>query len=158
MAEDTSSNTLYTGRNIHTLITLGLITKTYMPPMHFQTSIFQTLLRLDNLQYKEAIEILQTNFHPHFTLASYTYYYHPSLQQILQIFDNDLITQFFAPQISQTDPLKHILALLSLAMSCSSSPISIPSHSLSLDNSTGNTPYIITSPPPESITSTTSSE
>jgi len=32
--------------------------------------------------------------------------------------------------------------------SCLSSPIFIPSHSLSPTNNTGNTPYIITSPPP----------
>jgi len=38
-------------------------------------------------------------------------------------------------------------------MSCSSSPIFIPSHSSSPMNSTGNTPYIVTSPPPDSSTS-----
>jgi len=38
-------------------------------------------------------------------------------------------------------------------MSCLSSPIFIPSHSLSPVNSAGNTPYIITSPPPDSPTS-----
>ena len=38
-------------------------------------------------------------------------------------------------------------------MSCSSSPIFIPSRSSSPANSTGNTPYIVTSPPPDSPTS-----
>ena len=38
-------------------------------------------------------------------------------------------------------------------MSRSSSPIFIPSHSSSPANSTGNTPYVITSPPPDSPTS-----
>ena len=57
MAEDTSSNTLCIGRVIHTLMTPGLITRTYMPQMHSQIFIFQTPLQLDNLQYKETIEI-----------------------------------------------------------------------------------------------------
>jgi len=51
MVKDTSSNTLCIGKATHTLTTPGLITKTYMPPMHCQTSIFQTLLQLDDLQY-----------------------------------------------------------------------------------------------------------
>jgi len=38
-------------------------------------------------------------------------------------------------------------------MSCSSSPIFVPSHSSSPTNSTGNTPYVITSPPLDSPTS-----
>jgi len=38
-------------------------------------------------------------------------------------------------------------------MSCSSSPIFIPSRSSSPINSVGNTPYLITSPPPDSPTS-----
>jgi len=38
-------------------------------------------------------------------------------------------------------------------MSCSSSPIFIPSRSSSPANSAGNTPYIVTSPPPDSPTS-----
>jgi len=38
-------------------------------------------------------------------------------------------------------------------MSCSSSPIFIPSCSLSPVNSASNTPYVITSPPPDSPTS-----
>jgi len=37
-------------------------------------------------------------------------------------------------------------------MSCSSSPIFIPSHSTSPINSAGNTPYIVNSPPPDSPT------
>ena len=37
-------------------------------------------------------------------------------------------------------------------MSCSSSPIFIPSRSLSLIDSAGNTPYLVTSPPPDSPT------
>ena len=38
-------------------------------------------------------------------------------------------------------------------MSCLSSPIFILSHSSSPANSTGNTPYVVTSPPPDSPTS-----
>jgi len=38
MAEDKNFNTLCTGRAIHTPTTPGLITKTYMLPMHWQTS------------------------------------------------------------------------------------------------------------------------
>jgi len=38
-------------------------------------------------------------------------------------------------------------------MSCSSSPIFVPSHSSSSVDSAGNTPYIVTSPPPDSPTS-----
>jgi len=90
--------------------------------------------------------------YPHFTLASYTYYYCPSLQQILQIFDNDPITQHFQHQTHHLCPFKQLLALSSLAMSCLSSPIFIPSHLSSPANSAGNTPYIITSPPPDSPT------
>ena len=37
-------------------------------------------------------------------------------------------------------------------MSCSSSPIFIPSRSSSPIDSTGNTPYLVTSPPPDSPT------
>jgi len=37
-------------------------------------------------------------------------------------------------------------------MSCLSSPIFVPSHSSSPANSAGNTPYIVTSPPPDSPT------
>jgi len=37
-------------------------------------------------------------------------------------------------------------------MSCSSSPIFIPSHSSSPIGSAGNTPYLVTSPPPDSPT------
>jgi len=39
--------------------TPGLITRTYMPQTHWQTSISQTLLRLDDLQYKETTGIPQ---------------------------------------------------------------------------------------------------
>jgi len=59
-AEDENFNTSCIGRVIHTLTTPGLITRTYMPQTHWQTSISQTLLRLDDLQYKETIEISQT--------------------------------------------------------------------------------------------------
>ena len=57
MVEDESSNTSCIGRAIHTPTTLGLITRTYMPPRHCQTSTFLTPLRLDDQQYKEALEI-----------------------------------------------------------------------------------------------------
>ena len=40
-------------------MTPGLTTRTYMPQMHWQTSILQTPLRLDDQQYKETIEIPQ---------------------------------------------------------------------------------------------------
>jgi len=60
MAEDKNFNTLCTGKAIHTLMIHGLITKTYMLPTHWQTSCWQTPLRLDDLQYKETIKILQT--------------------------------------------------------------------------------------------------
>ena len=59
-AEDENFNTSCTGRAIHTPTIPGLITKTYTPQMHWQTSISQTLLRLDDLQYKETTKILQT--------------------------------------------------------------------------------------------------
>jgi len=77
MAEDKNFNTSCIGRVIHTLMTPGLITKTYMPQTHWQTSILQTLLQLDDLQYKETTEIPQmiliptslwlsnTSQHPH---------------------------------------------------------------------------------------------
>ena len=58
-AEDESSNTSYTGRAIHTPTTLGLITRTYMPPKHCQTFTFLTPLRLDDQQYKETFETLE---------------------------------------------------------------------------------------------------
>ena len=53
MVEDESSNTLCIGRVIHTPTTPGLITRTYMLPKHYQTSIFLTPLQLDNQQYKK---------------------------------------------------------------------------------------------------------
>jgi len=59
-AEDENFNTLCTGRAIHTPTIPGLITKTYTPQTHWQTSILQTPLQLDDLQYKESTEILQT--------------------------------------------------------------------------------------------------
>ena len=152
MAEDTNSNTSCIGRVIYTLTTPGLITRTYMPPTHCQTSTFQTPLWLDDLQYKETIKIPQMNSYPHFTLATYTYYYRPSLKRLFQAFSSDPISQFFQACIPQTDPLECILALSALAMSCSSSPIFIPSRLSSPANSAGNTPYVITSPPPDSPT------
>ena len=57
MVEDESSNTSCTGRAIHTPTTPGLITKTYTLPKHCQTFTFLTPLRLDDQQYKEALEI-----------------------------------------------------------------------------------------------------
>ena len=57
MAGDEGSNTLYIGRVIHTPTTPGLITRTYTPQKHCQTFIFLTPLRLDDQQYKEALEI-----------------------------------------------------------------------------------------------------
>jgi len=59
MAEVENFNTLCIGRVIHTLTTPGLITRTYMLLMHWQTSCLQILLRLDDLQYKETTEISQ---------------------------------------------------------------------------------------------------
>jgi len=153
MAEDTSSNTLCIGRVIHTLMTPGLITRTYMPPTCCQTSTFQTPLQLDDLQYKETIEIPQTNSHPLSTLASYTYYYCPSLRRLLQIFDNNPTSQWFQLQTQHLCPFEQLLALSLLAMSRSSSPIFIPSRLSSPTNSAGNTPYVITSPPLDSPTS-----
>ena len=95
------------------------------------------------------------NSHPLFTLASYTYYYCPSLQRILQAFNGDPISLHFQHQTRYLCPFEQILALSSLAsvtMSNSSSPIFVPSCSASPNNDTGNTPYIVTSPPPESPT------
>jgi len=92
------------------------------------------------------------------TLASYTYYYHPSLKRIFQIFDNNPILQYLRFQTQHLCPFEQLLALLSLAMSRSSSPIFVPSRSSSPANSAGNTPYIVTSPPSESIASATLSE
>jgi len=60
MAEDENFNTLCIGRVIHTPTTPGLITRTYMPQTHWQTSCWQTLLQLDDLQYKETTRNLQT--------------------------------------------------------------------------------------------------
>jgi len=60
MAEDENFNTSCIGRVIHIPTTPGLITRTYMPQMHWQTSISQTLLQLDDLQYKKTTEIPQT--------------------------------------------------------------------------------------------------
>ena len=57
MVEGESSNTSCTGRVIHTPTTPGLITRTYTPRKHCQTFTFQTPLRLDDQQYKEALEI-----------------------------------------------------------------------------------------------------
>jgi len=59
-AEDENFNTSCTGKVIHTLMTPGLITRTYMPLTHWQIFTLQTLLWLDDLQYKETTEILQT--------------------------------------------------------------------------------------------------
>ena len=87
---------------------------------------------------------------------TYTYYYHPSLQCILQIFENDPISQYFLYQTCHLCPFEQLLALSSTAsvtMSRSSSPIFVPSRSSSPANSAGNTPYIVTSPPPNSPTS-----
>ena len=95
------------------------------------------------------------NSHPLFTLASYTYYYRPSLQRILQAFNGDPISLHFQYQTHHLCPFEQILALSSLAsvtMSNSSAPIFVPSHSSSPIDSTGNTPYVVTSPPPESPT------
>ena len=120
---------------------------------HCQTSTFQTPLWLDDLQYKEALETPKQILIPHFILATYTYYYRPSLKRIFQIFENDPIFQFFQYQTCHLCPFKQLLALSSLAMSCSSSPIFIPSRLSSPTNSAGHTPYIVTSPPPNSPTS-----
>jgi len=126
-----------------------------------QTSIFQTPLQLDDQQYKETIEIPQTIPYPSSTLASYTYYYCPSLHCLFQSFSNDPVDLYFSNQFQHRHhcPLEQLLARASLAMS-SDSPIFIPSRSSSpANNESGNsTPYIVTSPPPESITSATTSE
>ena len=77
MVEDESSNTSCTGRVIHTPTTPGLITRTYMPLKHCQTSTFLTPLRLDDQRYKRTLEIPKrvliptshwlsnTSLHPH---------------------------------------------------------------------------------------------
>ena len=57
MVEDEGSNISCTGRAIHTPTTPGSITRTYTRLKHCQTSIFLTPLRLDDQQYKEALEI-----------------------------------------------------------------------------------------------------
>ena len=64
MVGDESFNTSYTGRVIHTLMTPGLITRTYMPQTHCQTSTFLTLLWLDDPQYKESREISKRTLIP----------------------------------------------------------------------------------------------
>ena len=56
MVEDENSNTSYTGRAIHTPMTPGLITRTYTPRKHCQIFTFLTPLRLDDQQYKKALE------------------------------------------------------------------------------------------------------
>jgi len=60
MAEDENFNTSYIGRVIHTLMTPGLITRTYTLLTHWQTSCLQIPLWLDDLQYKETTKIPQT--------------------------------------------------------------------------------------------------
>ena len=57
MEEDKSSNTSCIGRVIHTLTTPGLITRTYTPQKHCQTSTFLTPLRLDDQQYKRPLKL-----------------------------------------------------------------------------------------------------
>ena len=57
MEEDENFNTSCIGRVIHTPTTPGLITRTYTLLKHCQTFTFLTPLRLDDLQYKEALEI-----------------------------------------------------------------------------------------------------
>ena len=64
MAEDANSNTLCIGRVIPTPMTSGLITRTYTPQTHWQTSTSQTPLQLDDLQYKETTKILQMSLIP----------------------------------------------------------------------------------------------
>ena len=64
MVGDKSSNTLCIGRAIHTPTTPGLITRTYTPPKHCQTFTFLTPLRLDDQQYKKALEIPKQIFIP----------------------------------------------------------------------------------------------
>jgi len=64
MAEDKNFNTSCIGRVIHTLTIPGLITRTYIPQIHWQTSTLQTLLQLDNLQYKETTKVLQMSLIP----------------------------------------------------------------------------------------------
>ena len=94
--------------------------------------------------------------YPLFTLASYTYYYRPSLQRILQAFNGDPISLHFQHQTCHLCPFEQILALSLLAsvtMSNPSAPIFISSCSTSPVNNAGNTPYIVTSPPLDSLTS-----
>ena len=57
MVEDDSSNTSCIGRAIHTPTTPGLITRTYTLLKRCQTFTLLTPLRLDDQQYKEALEI-----------------------------------------------------------------------------------------------------
>ena len=113
--------------------------------MHFQISIFQTLLQLDNLWYKETIKNPQVISHSHFTLALYYFKTPPPVYCPLCINHTNSLFALYTPHNCPT-------------MSYLSSSIFVPSCSFSPANSAGNTPYIVTSPPSESITSAMTSE
>jgi len=80
--------------------------------------------------------------HPHFTLALQYFAKTPPIYCPLCVNHLNLLFAFHTPHDCPTIP----------TMSHSSSPIFISSHSSSPANSTGNTPYIVTSPPPDSPT------
>ena len=115
MEEDESSNTLCIGRIIHTPTTPGLITRIYMLPKHCQTFIFQTLLRLDDQQYKKTTEILKrililsSLWPPTLTTivpAYNEYFRHSTVIQSAYTFNTKLIT-FALSNKSSPYPLLH---------------------------------------------------
>jgi len=140
MAKDENFNTLCIGRVIHTPTTLGLITRTYTLLTHWQTSCLQIPLQLDDLQYKETTKNPSNDSHPLFTLALQYFAKAPPIYCPLCVNHSNLLFAFHTPHDCPT-------------MSRSSSPIFIPSCSVSPANSVGNTPYIVTSSPPDSPTS-----
>ena len=130
MVEDESSNTLCTGRVIHTPTIPGLITKTYMPLKHCQTFTFLTPLRLDDQQYKEALEILKRilipsslwPLTPTTTAPAYSEYFKPStVTQSVYTFSTKLVTS--APlNKSSLYPHSHLSQCPTLPLQFSSHP------------------------------------
>ena len=124
MDKDVNFNTSFTGRAIHTLMTHGLITRTYMRPTFSKNSTLPTLLWLDELKYKKVQCILSINpYPPLFTHRNNK--------------PKDLSATF--------------ISISSVNMSHSSSPIYIPLHSASPElayPNAGNTPFPPASPTP----------
>ena len=93
--EDVNFNTSYIGKGIHTLMTRGLIIKTYTPPTFSKNSILPTPLQLDELKYKDPVHS-PINPHPPLHLSqqllkrSLRCFYLYLLEQHVSLFFPDL--------------------------------------------------------------------